>query len=65
MHAQSGRREPKGARQPLEQRDAEVILEDLDLPADRGLRDVQFLGGSREAEVPRGRLEDHETIRRR
>ena len=38
------RRELHAPRVPLEQRDAEILLEFLDLPAERGLRDVKLLG---------------------
>ena len=45
------------ARTAHEQRHAEPLLERLDLVADRGLRDVQLLGGVGEAGVAGGRLE--------
>jgi hypothetical protein len=49
----------------LKQHDAEVILQDLDLPAHRGLRNAQLLRRTGEAEVTRSRLEDDQAIRRR
>ena len=42
-----------------------VILQDLDLPAHRGLRNAQLLRRTGEAEVTRSRLEDDQTIRGR
>jgi DNA-binding NarL/FixJ family response regulator len=65
MHAQSARCEPKRTWQALEQHDAKVILQDLDLPAHRGLRNAQLLRRTGEAEVARSRLEDDQTIRGR
>ena len=50
---------------PLEQRRAERILERLDLPRQRRLRDKQFLRGQREREAPARRLETPEEIERR
>jgi len=41
----------------VEQLDAELLLERLHLVAYRALRDGKFLGGTREAFVPRGGLE--------
>jgi hypothetical protein len=44
----------------LEQRQAGVAFELPHLRRNRRLRQVQLLGGAREAQVPRGRLEDLE-----
>jgi hypothetical protein len=41
----------------IKERSAEVFLQFLDLVADRGLRQMQFLGRQREALQPRGRFE--------
>ena len=41
-------RQHHAARDALEQRDAELVLERLDLRAHRGLADVQPLGGARQ-----------------
>ncbi len=43
-----GRRQHHAARRPLEQRDAELVLQRLDLRADGRLADVQLLGGPRQ-----------------
>jgi hypothetical protein len=37
--------------------DAQLLLEQLHLPAERRLRDVELLGGAREVALPRDREE--------
>ena len=49
----------------VEQLEAELLLQRLDLVADRALRDEQLLGGAREALVPRGGLEGLQCVERR
>src|SRR5581483_1298676 len=49
----------------IEELDAELQLQGLDLMADGALRHAQLLGGAREALVARGRLEGPERIERR
>jgi hypothetical protein len=49
---------------PLEQRDAQVLLQRPDLPADGGLGDEEFLGRSGEGEIPRRRLEALDQVQR-
>ena len=56
----AGRREAQRPRQPLEQADAQLLLQVPDLVADRGLRDVQLAPGQRQARVARRRLEGAE-----
>ena len=48
----------------LEQGDAELLLELLDLAADRGLREMQLFPGAGEGEQPCGRLEAAQQIER-
>jgi hypothetical protein len=50
-------RQRQRALPPLEQRDAEMILQRLDLPADGRLCDEQLFGCLGEAQVPGSRLE--------
>jgi hypothetical protein len=45
--------ERHGLPRAYEQREAEVALQELDLPRHRRLRDVQVLGGPAEAQPPR------------
>ena len=49
----------------MEQRHAEVILERLDLTADRGLREEALGGGLGERKMPRGGVEGEQQIERR
>ena len=49
----------------LEESDAGVLLELLDLARDRRLRQVQLFGGAREAQVPGDRREHLELAQRR
>ena len=46
----------------IEQLDAELRFQRLDLMADRALRDAQFFGGAREALMPRRGLEGLECV---
>ena len=48
----AGLREDHAAANPLEQRRAELALEQVEPPADRGLREVQDRRGPREAPAP-------------
>jgi hypothetical protein len=50
-------RQGDGLARPLEQLDAELTLERLDLLADRGLGNVQLLGGAPEVQFPSDRDE--------
>ena len=52
------------ARAAQEERRAELVLEALDLAADRRLRDVQLVGRGVEAEQPRHRLEGAQVAQR-
>jgi len=52
----------KTARQALEQRDTEPLLERAHLLAHRGLRDIQLLRGAREAQMPDCRFEGAQRI---
>ena len=49
----------------LEQPDAEVVLQELDLPADGSLRNAQFLGGAGEASEAGDSLENDQAVGRR
>src|SRR6185312_16054984 len=55
-------RQPDGAMEPLEQPAAEVVLEDADLPAERGAGHAQLAGGILEAEMAGRRLEGDEAV---
>ena len=55
----------QGAIPPHEQRDADLLLQPVDLVADRGLGDVQFGGGAREAQMARRCLEGTQSVQRR
>ena len=50
---------------PLEHGCAQMLLQQLDLPADRRLGQGQLLAGAGEIEVPAGRLEHHQAVDRR
>ena len=49
---------------PVEQLEPQPSFQRLDLVAHRALGDVQFFGGSREAQVPRHALEDTQGVER-
>ncbi|MNC94863.1 hypothetical protein D3C83_118350 [compost metagenome] len=49
----------------LEERHAELLLQVLDLPAHRRLREVELLARPGEGQVPRRRLEPHQQVERR
>jgi hypothetical protein len=53
----AGLGEDDAARDPLEQRRAQVALEEADAPADRGLREMEGGRGAREAAAPHDRHE--------
>ena len=57
-------RQRQAAIAPLEQAEAELLLQPADLMADRGLRHVQLGGGEGEAEVARRRLERAQSVER-
>ena len=57
-------RQQQGSVAPHEQGDAELLLQPVDLMADRGLGDVQFGRGAREAQVARRRLEGTQSVQR-
>jgi hypothetical protein len=61
--ALAGKLEPAGV--TLEHGRAQKILEQLNLPADGGLRHRKLFGGARKIAVTRRRLEHHEAVRRR
>jgi hypothetical protein len=58
-------REAQAPRLAVEQGDAEMVLEELDLAADRGLGDVELLRRAGEIGVPGRGLEHHQGIGRR
>ena len=58
------RRQRKPVRQPLEQREAEALLEQPHHAADRRLRDVELVAGGDEAAVARRRLEGAQSVER-
>ena len=58
------RRQRQCAVLPDEQADAEFFLEPPYLMADRGLRDVQFGGSNREAQMPGRGLEGAQSVER-
>src|SRR6185437_1484136 len=57
MKRRAGRRQRERAMPPLEEREAERILQRLDLPRQRRLREEQLLGGQGERQPPPRRLE--------
>ena len=57
--------EDRTAGMALEQRDAQELLDLLDLVADGGRRDAQFLGSLGEAAVARCGLEGQQCLERR
>jgi len=57
MERGARRRQRKRAMPPLEERKPERLLERLDLPRQRRLRQEQLFGGERERQPPPGRLE--------
>ena len=59
-----GQCETLAAPHAMKQRHTEPLLERLDLVAHRGLRDVQRVGRTREAQVTRRRLEHDQGIER-
>ena len=65
MERQSGFGRPDAARQPVEQRDAQVGLEERDASADRAMGEVHGLGGAAEAAEPDGGVEGAQGLGRR
>jgi hypothetical protein len=61
----AGLRQRERAVPPLEERHAELVLELLDLAADRRLREVELLAGLGERQVARRRLEADQQVQRR
>ena len=61
----AGRRQCERTMPPLEQRDAERILERLDLTRQRGLREEKLVGRERERKPPTGGLETAQKVERR
>ena len=65
MERFAGARQRERAMVSLEQRHAERVLEGLDLPRQRRLRQEELFGGEREGQPPSGRLEAAEEVERR
>jgi hypothetical protein len=49
---------------PLEELGSQMLLEELDVPADRSGADIQLGGGAREALVPASRFEGAQGVER-